>query len=283
MRLPAPLPLCLVLLALAGCTVEPHPFEADKLDPHAPILAVPEALGVVVDPVQGAPDDAARTLADAMVLALQDVEVPASTTAGNARSFHLSGTAVPAQGAANGWEIRWAMHDAAGTEIGGDTQRIVLPAGAQPDATALAGPMRGEAPKLAALIEDTAPVEHQSTRRLLVRAIAGAPGDGAKSLKRSLAFVLKQSGVALTDDPQTPDTVAVAGTVEARPISPDQDHIKILWHVLKPDGSEAGVITQENDVPRTVIEGQWGDLAMAVAEAAAPDLLRVVATVPESK
>jgi hypothetical protein len=175
------------------------------------------------------------------------------------------------------------MHDAAGTEIGGDTQRIVLPAGAQPDAAALAGPMRVEAPKLAALIEDTAPVEHQSTRRLLVRAIAGAPGDGARSLKRSLAFVLKQSGAALTDDPQTPDTVAVAGTVETRPIAPDQDHIKILWHVLKPDGSEAGVITQENDVPRAVIEGQWGDIAMAVAEAAAPDLLRVVATVPEGK
>jgi hypothetical protein len=279
MRPAVPL-LSLALLALAGCTVEPHPFEADKLDPHAPILAVPEALGIVVEPVQGAPDGVAPALADAMVLALQAIEIPASTTAGNARSFHLAGAAAPA---AAGWDIRWTLRDAAGVEIGGDTQRAMLRPDAAPDAAALAGSMRDEAPKLAALIEDTAPVEHQSTRRLLVRAIEGAPGDGAKSLRRSLAFLLKQSGAALTDDPQTPDTVAIAGTVEVRPVPPDLDHIRILWHVLKPDGSEAGVITQENDVPRVVIEGQWGDIGMAVAEAAAPDLLRVVATVPDGK
>jgi hypothetical protein len=278
MRLRASLP-CLALLALGACTTVPHPFEDDKLSPHAPLLAAPDTLGVVVEPVQGVPDSAAAALAEAMADALQQAELPASTAAGNARSFHLVGTATRAADA--GWDIAWTLRNAAGAEITRQTQH--LPAGAGFDATALAGPMRGVAPGLADRLQDWAPEERKPTRRLLVRDITGAPGDGAKALKRALVFLLKRAGAALTEDGAGSDTVAVAGTVEAGPGPADQDHIKILWHVLTPAGGEAGVITQENDVPRAVAEGQWGDIAMAVADAAAPDILRVVESVPEGR
>ena len=271
-----------ILLGLVGCTEVPRTFETAKLAPHAPILSVPDALGVVVDPVQGAPEAVAPALAGAMAVALQDAEVPASVDTGNTRSFHLAGTAAPVPGAPGLLEIRWALRDAAGTEIGGETQRLALPPGDDPGQATLAGPMHGVAPKLAALIQDSAPDEHRPTRHLLIRDIEGAPGDGAKSLKRSLAYLLKQNGIPLTEDTQAADTVAIAGTIETKPGAAGQDHIKILWHVLKPDGSEAGVITQENEVPHAVVTGQWGDMAMAVASAAAPDLLRVAGTVPES-
>jgi hypothetical protein len=267
---------CLALLGPAGCTTLPHPFEDDKLAPHSVLLAMPDSLGVVVEPVQGTPDETAHTLAEAMAHALQDAELPASTSAGNSRSFHLAGIAQPGADASH-LAITWSLRNAAGAEIGSDTQQVPLA-----DA-ALAGSMRGEAPKLAALIQESSPTEHQPTRRLLVRAVEGAPGDGAASLKRALVFLLQRSGTRLTDDPASPDTVAVAGTVETRPGPPGQDHIKIQWHVLTPDGTEAGVIAQENDVPRVVVEGQWGDIAMAVADAAAPDILRVAETVPGGK
>jgi hypothetical protein len=270
---------CLALLALGACTTVPHPFEDEKLAPHAPLLAAPDTLGVVVEPVQGVPEPASAAIAEAMAEALQQAELPASTTAGNARSFHLTGAATRAADA--GWDIGWTLRNAAGTEITRETQHLA--AGAGFDAAALAGPMRGEAPKFADRLQDWAPEERKPTRHLLVRDVTGAPGDGAKALKRALVFLLKRSGTALTEDSKSPDTVAVAGTVEAQPGPADQDHIKILWHVLTPDGGEAGVITQENDVPRAVVEGQWGDIAMAVADAAAPDILRVAEAVPESK
>jgi hypothetical protein len=269
---------CLTLLGPAACTTLPHPFEDDKLAPHAPLLAMPDSLGVVVEPVQGAPDETSKVLAEAMAHALQDAELPASTSAGNARSFHLSGTALPAADA-SGLAISWSLRNAAGSEIGSDTQHVPMPL----SESALAGSMRGEAPKLAALIQDSGPAEHQPSRRLLIRTVEGAPGDGATSLKRALVFLLQRSGTRLTDDPASPDTVTIAGTVETRPGPPGQDHIKILWHVLKPDGGEAGVIAQENDVPHAVIERQWGDIAMAVADAAAPDILHVAETVPDGK
>ena len=275
------LPMALVL-GLAACTEVPRTFETEKLDPNAPLLSVPAALGVVVEPVQGLPEAAGPALAGAMAVALQDAEIPASTEASNTRSFHLASASAAVPGAPGLYDIRWSLRDAAGTELGGETQRLALAADDMPNAAALAGPMHGVAPKLAALIQESAPEEHKSTRHLLIHDIDGAPGDGAKSLKRSLIYLLKQNGIPLTEDPQAPDTVAVACAIENKPGTGNLDHIKIHWRILKPDGSEAGVVNQENDVPHALITGQWGDLAMAVASAAAPDLLRVAGTVPES-
>ncbi len=275
------LPMAL-LLALAACTEVPRTFETEKLDPNAPLLSVPDVLGVVVEPVQGTPDATGPALAGAMAIALQDAEIPASTEASNSRSFHLAGAGSAVTGAPGLYEIRWSLRDAAGTPLGGETQRLTLAADDTPSPAMLAGPMHGIAPKLAALIQESAPEEHKSTRHLLIRDIDGAPGDGAKSLKRSLIYLLKQNGIPLTEDPQSPDTVAVACLIESKPGSGNLDHIKIHWRILKPDGSEAGVVNQENDVPHALITGQWGDLAMAVAAAAAPDLLRVAGSVPES-
>src|ERR1700761_4638994 len=91
------LPMTLVL-GLAACTEVPRTFETEKLDPNAPLLSVPDALGVVVEPVKGAPDAVGPALAGAMAVALQDAEIPASTDASNTRSFHLSGVATPGAG-----------------------------------------------------------------------------------------------------------------------------------------------------------------------------------------
>jgi hypothetical protein len=273
------------LLVLNACGEVPHPFEDDKLGPHADLLAIPDAPGVVVETVEGVPAGAGTILAEAMAEALRRHEVLASTAPGNARSFHLQGLA---EASANGVELHWSMRNAAGIEIGSDSQHIAVPLGEFPDdqapqvTAALGAAASAAAPELAELIENQAPKEREPSRHLLVRDVEGAPGDGSKSLKRALLFLLKRDGTALTDDASRPDTVTIAGTVDATPAASAQDHLKIQWHVLAPDGSEAGVVSQENDVPVKAIEGQWGDLAMAVATAAAPDITRVAATVLSS-
>lgn len=274
-----------ILLALTACGEVPHPFEDDKLGPHADLLAIPDAPGVVVETVEGVPVGAGTILAEAMAEALRRHEVLASTAPGNARSYHLQGLA---EASADGVELHWSMRDAAGVEIGTDTQHIALsvdglPDGQAPQVTAALGTAAGTAaPELAELIENQAPKEREPSRHLLVRDVEGAPGDGSKALKRALLFLLKRDGTVLTDDASRPDTVTIAGTVAATPVASAQDHLKIQWHVLAPDGSEAGIVSQENDVPAKAIEGQWGDLAMAVATAAAPDITRVAATVPSA-
>jgi hypothetical protein len=272
-----------VLLALTACGEIPHPFADDKLGPHADLLAISDAPGVVVEVVEGVPAGAGTILAEAMAEALRRHEVLASTAPGNALSFHLQGLA---EASADGVELHWSMRNAAGVEIGSESQHINVPLAGLPDdqapqvTAALGATASAAAPELAASIQDQTSKQREPSRHLLVRDVEGAPGDGGKALKRALLFLLKRDGTALTDDVSRPDTVTIAGTVDAIPAATAQDHLKIQWHVLAPDGSEAGVISQENDVPAKAIEGQWGDLAMAVATAAAPDITRVAATVP---
>jgi hypothetical protein len=46
-------------------------------------------------------------------------------------------------------------------------------------------------------------------------------------------------------------------------------HVNIISHVRRADGVEVGTVGQENDVPKGLLDGPWGDLAYNVAIGAA--------------
>jgi hypothetical protein len=274
----------LLALCLAGCWELPRTFEDAKVPPHAPILTLPDMVGIVVEPVHGAPGDTGPALAEAMASALQDVEVLASTTPGNSVSLHLVGEAGEtsvAGGVAN-VRIRWSMRAADGSEIGADQQQDALPAAewALGGGDRLADAVRREAPRLAALVQETIRTEQKPDRQIFVRLVAGAPGDGNKTLPRALVFLLKRAGIGVTADAQASAAITIAGTVTVTPAKPGEDHAVIAWKILKPDGAEAGEVKQENNVPHGSLDGNWGDVAMAVASSAVNDIVRVVNSVP---
>ena len=50
------------------------------------------------------------------------------------------------------------------------------------------------------------------------------------------------------------------------------------------DGAEIGTVGQENDVPKGLLDGPWGDVAYSVAIAAADGLAQLIARgAPEGK
>ena len=69
----------------------------------------------------------------------------------------------------------------------------------------------------------------------------------------------------------------VDGEVSVAPAQADKQHVKVLWHVHRADGAEIGTVGQENDVPRELLDGAWGDLAYSVAIAAGDGLAQLVA------
>ncbi|HVJ53048.1 MAG TPA: hypothetical protein VM689_11320 [Aliidongia sp.] len=274
----------LTLLGLADCGELPHPFEDTKLEPHAPIITLPDMAVIVVDPVQGAPGDTGAALAETMASALQDADVLASAKPGNPTSTHLIGSADAtsvAGGVAN-LRIRWTMRAADGTEIGTDQQQDTVPAAewAAGSGTVLDEAVHREAPRLAAMVQVSVGEEHKPTRQVFVRLVEGATGDGDKALPRALVYLLKRGGVTVTADEHAADTVTIAGKVAVTPVDPSQQHVAITWRVLKPDGSEAGQVKQENDIPRGTLDGNWGDVAMAVASSALQEIVHVVNSVP---
>ncbi len=139
---------------------------------------------------------------------------------------------------------------------------------------------KAEAPRIGNLVEEPATAERKPIRQLYVRTVDGAPGDGRNALPSALTYLLKQHGYTVTTDPQASGTITLAGTVTVDPAKAGQQHVKIAWHVLKPDGTDVGQVSQENDVPPGTLDGKWGEIAMAVALAGVDDIVRVIGTVP---
>ncbi len=269
---------------LAGCQVVPRPFAEDRPPPNGPMLTVADSFGVIVGPVQNAPEAAGQQLAQGMAAGLRDQEIPASTDVGNKHSFRLSGDAgsstIGASRAAI--VIHWTLRDRDGKTIGEDLQKAELPAaqwqsGAAPG---LADLGKAEAARFVPLMVEAPPVEVKTGRTVFVRAVTGAPGDGGTSLPRAMSFVLQKAELTVTPDAKTPGVVVIDGTVVVKPVPPKEQHVLIDWIVYKPDGSEAGRIKQENTIPGGSLDGQWGDIAMAIASAAADGIVAVVKTLP---
>jgi hypothetical protein len=113
-------------------------------------------------------------------------------------------------------------------------------------------------------------------RRVTVRRVTGAPGDGATSLARAVTSVLRRQDLTIVDPGGKAD-FTIDGEVSIASSGPNKQHVKIVWHVRNASGAEIGNVGQENDVPRGLLSGSWGDVAYVVAAAAGDGLLQVLA------
>jgi hypothetical protein len=109
-----------------------------------------------------------------------------------------------------------------------------------------------------------------------VRPVAGAPGDGDRSLTRAMGYVLGRAGIAIAEKSDGNATFLLNCTVAMSPAQSGKQQIQIIWILSRPNGSEIGKINQENDVPAGSLDGSWGDIAFAVAEAAAPGVSALI-------
>lgn len=266
-------------LPLACCQPLPHPFANDR--PPAALLQVRDVAGVSVAPIDGKPAVTAEKLGAAVAAALLKHEIPASDRTASLDSYQLYGRIAEAGGRGGSATVtaHWRLVDAKGKTVGEHTVKVDAPtedwqSGAAAPIEQLAGLT---ADKLAPLLEDEAPVETAppGRARVAVSTISGAPGDGATSLATAITAVLKRKDLTVVEDRQKADLV-VDGEVSVAPAKADKQHVKIVWRVRRADGSEIGTVGQENDVPRGLLDGPWGDLSYSVAIAAGDGLAQLV-------
>jgi hypothetical protein len=260
--------LLVLLLMLAGCQPLPHPF-ADLKDAGGPALRPPDSAGVVVAPIAGAPAGA-----DALAAALRDSDVPASTVGGNRSSYRLDAqaTVAPLVPGRESVTLDWTLRSAKGAVIGqGTEQRDEDPAAKDGPWPALA---KTVAPKIADLIAGNAPAEANDVpAAVTVRDVAGAPGDGGTSLARAIGVALGRAGVAVGGDAR----FALSCQVAVAPAKGGQQLVTVHWVLARPEGGQVGEVSQQNAVPAGSLDGAWGDIAYAVAGAAAPGIAQLVA------
>jgi hypothetical protein len=277
----------LILLSAAACNTLPQPFAHTRADVERSkkVLELPDGAGIVVDPnVEGAPPEIASALANAMVKALSDANIPAATTGGNKSSQMLEGrlAAAPISGRSKVL-ILWTLSDHEGNKIGEYLQNETVDLrgwnAARP--TVMADLASKAAEPIAGLIQDKGAVNTPGQDSIVqVPLVEGAPGDGATSLTRAMRFYLQQAKVKVVDKPE-PDAMIVQGTVEMGAARGGSQPITITWRVLKPDGSEAGKVAQNNAVPTGSLDKAWGDVAFLVAEAATPGVTRIIKRVAD--
>jgi hypothetical protein len=231
----------LALVLLGACQPLPQPFADDRPPPGAPILTLKDGAGVWVAPLAEEPEAAER-----MAAALRDAGTPASTNAANRASWRLAGR--PDAGT-----IVWDLYNSDGK---------------------LAG-TAGSATRIAALVQDEAPAEVKTSGPVVaVPLVAGAPGDGPKALARAMSTALRQAQLLVDEKAEKP--WVVAGRVAVGPVAKKQQHVEIVWELRKPDGQKIYEVKQENDVPAGQLDGAWGDIAWAVASAAAEAIVPLI-------
>ncbi|MCA1940670.1 MAG: hypothetical protein LDL26_06695, partial [Caenispirillum bisanense] len=106
-------------------------------------------------------------------------------------------------------------------------------------------------------------------------------GSNNDVLAAALRSVLREVGVPLTADAAAAQAT-VAAVVTLKPVAGDQqEHIRVVWSVHAPDGTEVGVVKQENMLPKGYAEEQWPDLSYLIAGAAVDGIVPLLRQVQE--
>jgi hypothetical protein len=275
-------PWAVLLLLLAGCQPLPHPFADDVPKPGAPMLTLRDTASVAIAPLSGTPRATAEKLGPAMAEALQQHEIAASARTASLDSYDLSGRIqeMPAKGGKAALVVLWRLRDPWGKLVGTRALRVEAPAGdwRAGKADAVARLAAAGAPQIAALMQEKAPAEAAvaGRTRLLLGGVEGAPGDGGAALERAIATLLQRQDLAVVFDPKEKADLVLDAVVKVAAPKSGKQNVKIVWRVRRADGSEIGTVGQENDVPKGLLDGAWGDVAYVVAVAAQDGIMALV-------
>jgi hypothetical protein len=262
---------------------------------------------IAIAPIIGATPQVADELSGALVAAGKDRGLSFVPDGGNA-NYTLRGYLVATtEGRGSKITYIWDVNDAQGSRVTRVTGEEVIASrsGSDPwsgvDSTAIrsiAGKTasqlaasvprsRGSAPAVAAsdpapaarpqaaAPASTASVASPKANGVLVQPVAGAPGDGQRSLTVALKKKLYAGGVKLANGPAV-NVYTVKGSVKLADASGGKQSIRIDWQVLDPNGRKLGTVSQQNTIPKGSLNGPWGAIADAAAGAAADGILKLL-------
>lgn len=275
MRLPVVAALVLAAMGLAACGDIPQPFRHDE--DGVPRLARPKMTrGVTIHP----PEDSAqgRALADSLVRALEDQDVPALVSDGPAFGHVIDGTL---NDGGKTVSVRWVLKSPDGSQTATATHTIakasleqnnpaILKRSAATAAVALAAPLADPDAQPTANPGPTA-VDNRPT--VAVIALKGLPGDGDTALTAAIRRALGRGGLLVKDEGADYMVQGMVGVAAGRP---GEDIVSVSWVVRRGDGAELGRISQDGSIPRGRLAQSWGTLARDIAEGGAAGVVEVV-------
>ncbi len=321
--------LALLAMLPAGCiqiaksTGLPNPFAVERPyeGRHRNPIAVKGILrgaSFVVFPIAGMPGGEGMALAIELREAAAARDIPVSVTKGASTADQLLGRARLHQTEAGIWiEVFWQVVNRSGGVIQGfsvsrrlrepDQSRSTLPLTVgmpligfpeaeawnflkEADVEAIA---QATADRIQFMLEEAQgrdPVREVVRRRIILRPVAGAPGDGQVSLTRMLASRLGEANFdvdtrwQMEAGPVPNDAVVVTGSVAVEPQVVSGvlagDKVTLTWSVHDHRGRHMGTVSQSNMVPPGRLNGPWEEIAVYAAEGARQGILDLLANMP---
>ncbi len=266
----------LVLVLLTACQPVPRPFQHDRLVPNE-LLRLSDARAIKVLPVEDAPANTANALADRMVEALIERNVPAyKDDADTSGMVLVSALADPGYDA----KIVWVLFNPDGEEIGRHEQSI--------EGTPIEPWARAEPELMSALAGAAAARVSRWVQPELVREVQAPPiyvGDvtgtnekDAGRLRVALKQALRSMGTR-TADAASERTLIASANVEITALRDTRKEVAIAWRIEDPFGTEIGKIDQASPVPGEMVDSQWGQLARQAGLAAAAGISELISRI----
>ncbi|MEX2642733.1 MAG: hypothetical protein WD270_04725 [Acetobacterales bacterium] len=270
------------LMLAAACVPVPRPFRDS-----AGTVQLPPQLGndsVAVLPVDGTPGGGGQVLAEEVARRLREAGVPATADpegrAGIRISGEVGGTAADGTNAdMTRVTLFWVVANRTGDREAVTTGAAV-PLGEWQLASPLALARLAEA-SVADLLPAVrpkappAPEPAQGGPKVALWSVDGAPGDGNEALAAAMRGALTGRGVTVVEE-GAETTAVLLGSVHVRPVEATREEIEVLWTVIRPDGSEVGQVRQANVLRAGSLNGVWGQVAGAVAEAGADGVVDLI-------
>ncbi len=270
----------LLVVLLAGCGSLPRPFEGNP-GATARRLAQPPQTRLFVERPDAASlrGDRSELFATALADALASQDVPAISIGVRPGDWHIAlqvkrqgPTVLPTFEVFNekGEQTGIAQGQPTATAVWNEAQVETLRKVATDAAPGIASLLtRIEAAQRAA---DPNSLVNRETR-LYVPRVTGAPGDGNDQLTRQMKAGLAAQSLRVDD---VPGDFTVAGQVAMVKIPGGQERVEIQWIISDPRG-ERGRIVQLNEIKAGLLDRNWGDVAVVVAEEAAAGVKDLVA------
>ena len=268
------------LIFITACQPVPRPFESDRTTPNE-LLRLSDARGIIVMAVEDAPPATATALAEQMVEALQNRNVPASRSGGTRTSMVLRGAIVdPGYDAM----IAWTLFDSDGGEVGRYEQIIegtpIGPwANADPD---LMASLAGAAAEPVSRWVQEETVREVTVPPIFVGAVTGTGTQDANRLRTALRQALRGQGTR-TATTASDKTLIARAEVSITNLPDARKDVAISWRIEDPFGTEIGKIDQASPVPETMVEQQWGRLARQAGVAAAAGIAELISRIDWSQ
>jgi hypothetical protein len=105
--------------------------------------------------------------------------------------------------------------------------------------------------------------------------VSGATGDGNAALSSAMRRELSVKGIEITD--ATAGTYRVLAEVKIKAKADGNEAVTIDWIVNDPKGTRIATVTQNNDIPKGHLSGNWGQNADDAAKGASIQIKQVIA------